>query len=154
MPRRLAAPLAVPLAALAAACGAQDAPAPDPACTASPEAIAQALGRAPRAVTLGGGARLSECVSRSRNDAELQETGRVLTHVADDLARRAQDGDLAAATALGYLVGAARRGAAHTAGVHAELQRRLERSAAFLEEDGPRASVALRRGLRAGRATG
>src|SRR5829696_4346788 len=118
MPRRLAAPLALPLAALAAACGAPDEPAPHPACTASPQAIVHALGRAPRPVTLGDGARLSECVSRSRNDAELQETGRVLTRVADDLALRAQDGDLGAATALGYLVGAARRGAAHTAGVH------------------------------------
>jgi hypothetical protein len=154
MPRRLVAPLALMLAALAAACGGQDAPPPDPACTASPGAIVQALARAPRPVTLGDGARLSECVSRSRNDAELQETGRVLTRVADELALRAQRGDLAAATALGYLVGAARRGAARTAGVHAELQRRMERSAAFLAEGGPRSSAALRRGLRAGTAKG
>jgi hypothetical protein len=154
MPRRLAALLALPLAALAAGCGARDVPAPHAACTASPGAIMQALARAPRPVTLDDGARLSDCVSRSTNDAELQETGRVLTRVADDLALRAQAGDLVAATALGYLVGAARRGAARTAGIHAELQRRVERAAAFLEEGGPRAAAALRRGLRAGRATG
>jgi hypothetical protein len=98
--------------------------------------------------------RLSDCVSRARNDAELQETRRVFTQAADDLALRAQDGDAAAAAALGYLVGAARRGAARTAGIHAELQRRVERSAAYLGDGGPRVTAALERGLRAGRATG
>jgi hypothetical protein len=129
-------------------------PAPDAACTASPRAIERALARAPRPVTLEGGALLSDCVSRSRNDAQLQETGRVLTQAADALALRAQDGDLTAATGLGYLVGAARRGAARTEGVHAELQRRLENAAVFLADGGARVAAALDRGLRAGRSTG
>jgi hypothetical protein len=154
MPRRLAALLASSLVALAAGCGGDDPPAPHPACTASARAIERALARAPQPVTLSGGARLSECVARSRNDAQLQETGLVLTRAAEDLALRARDGDLVAATGLGYLVGAARRGAARTAGIHAELQRRVERSAAFIADGGPRAAAALRRGLRAGRATG
>ena len=154
MPRRLAALLALPLVALAAACGAGDEPSPDPACTSSAGAIVRSLARAPRPVTLSGGTLLSECVERSRNDAQLQELGRVLTQVSDALAVRAQAGDPDAATRLGYLVGATRRGAARTSGVHAELARRMERSAAFLEEGGRLVAVALERGLRAGRATG
>ncbi len=154
MPRRLAALLLPPLVVVAAACGAEDPPAPDPACTASSQAIEQSLARAPRPVTLSGGTLLSECIERSRNDAQLQELGRVLTRVSDDLAVRARAGDVAAAAALGYLVGAARRGAERTSGIHAELARRMERSAAFLEEGGRPVAAALQRGLRAGRETG
>src|SRR5918999_6608192 len=123
MPPRFAALLALPLAALVAACGTGDEPSPDPACTASAGAIERSLARAPRQVTLSGGTRLSECVERSRNDAQLQELGRVLTQVSDALAVRAQAGDEDAATRLGYLVGATRRGAARTSGIHAELAR-------------------------------
>jgi hypothetical protein len=152
MARRLAALVACPVLALAA-CAAEDPPL-HPACTESPQAIEQALRDAPRAVTLAGGARLSDCVSDARTDADLQEAGIVLTGAADDLAHRAQQGDARAAMALGYLVGAARRGAARTAGIQAELQRRVEHAAAFLDEGGPAVATAVRRGMRAGEATG
>jgi hypothetical protein len=158
MPRRLAALVALALSAAAtAACGGGDAPPPDPACIASPRAIERALGRAPAPVTLASGTRLSDCVARARSDADLQNTGLVLTRVADDLASRAQRGDAEAALGLGYLVGAARRGAAHTNGIHAELQHRMESAARPLSDEAarsPRISRALARGLRAGEATG
>ena len=152
MPRRTAALVAFTLLA-AAGCGAEK-PAPDTACTASPEAIERALQRAPGPVTLGTGTRLSDCVSRARTDAELQNAGVVLSGAADHLAIRAKRGDARAGLALGYLVGAARRGAARTTGIQAQLARRMERAAAFVDEGGPAVAAALQQGLRAGQATG
>jgi hypothetical protein len=144
----------VAFAVLAAGgCGAEDPPLAA-ACTESPEAIEHALDRAPGAVTVGGGTRLSDCVSRARSGAELQNAGLVLTGAADHLAVRARRGDERAAVALGYLVGAARRGAARTPGLQAQLARRMEAAAAFVDEGGPAVAAAIQRGMRAGRATG
>src|SRR4051794_29085111 len=159
MPRRLALlALALCAPAGAAACGGGgDPPGQDPACIASAPAIERALGRAPAAVTLDSGTRLSDCVAHAQSDADLQNTGLVLTRVADDLSSRAQRGDAQAALGLGYLVGAARRGAAHTSGIHAELQHRMESAARPLSEEAGRSPTitrALARGLRAGEATG
>jgi F0F1-type ATP synthase membrane subunit c/vacuolar-type H+-ATPase subunit K len=153
MPVRPAALVALALMAITA-CGGRDHPPLDAACTASPGAIERALARAPEPVTLGGGVRLSDCVSRARSDAELQNAGAVLTGAADHLAVRATRGDAGAGLALGYLVGAARRGAARTPGLQAQLARRMESAAAFVDEGGPAVAAALERGMRAGRATG
>ncbi len=144
---------ALPLIAAFAlsACGTKEAPL-DGACLESAGAIERALQRAPAPVTLRSGTRLSQCVSQARSDAELQNMGLVLTRAADELADAAKGGDPQAAVRLGYLIGAARRGAARTAGIHAELQRRLERTGAYV--DAPRAAGALARGLRAGERTG
>ena len=145
--------LAVTAAALLAACGAGGEPLDD-ACLSSPRTIERALTRAPRPVTLATGTRLSECVANARSDSQLQDAGLVLTRAADHLAAAAKAGDASAALRLGYLVGATRRGAARTAGIHAELQRRVERAAAFLDAGGPRVVAALARGRRAGEASG
>ena len=67
---------------------------------------------------------------------------------------RARAGDAGAALRLGYLVGAARRGAKRTAGIHAELQRHIERAAAALDGAGARIAAALADGQRAGESTG
>ena len=144
---------ALPLVAALAlsACGAQEAPL-DGACLESPRAIERALARAPAPVTLGTGTPLSKCISQARSDAELQNAGTVFTRAADELADLAEAGDAAAALRLGYLIGATRRGASRTAGIHAELQRRLERAGAYVK--GPRVDAALARGLRAGERTG
>jgi hypothetical protein len=145
--------LALFAAASLAACGAHDAPL-DEACVGSANAIERALAAAPRPVTLPSGTRLSQCVSNARSDADLQTAGAVLTRAADHLAAQARTGDADAALRLGYLVGAARRGAKRTAGIHAELQRHIERSAAVLAGAGARVARALSRGQRAGEATG
>jgi hypothetical protein len=145
--------LALLAAASLAACGASKHPL-DEACVTSPGAIERALARAPSPVTLPSGTRLSQCVSDARSDADLQTAGAVLTRAADDLSARARTGDADAALRLGYLVGAARRGAKRTAGIHAELQRHIERAAAVLEDAGARIAGALARGQRAGEATG
>jgi hypothetical protein len=141
-------------AASLAACGASGDPPLDGACMTGPGAIEHALTRAPRSVTLPSGTRLSQCVSNARNDADLQTVGAVLTRAADHLSAQARTGDADAALRLGYLVGAARRGAKRTAGIHAELQRHIERSAAVLDGSGARIAAALAAGQRAGEATG
>ena len=145
--------LALLAAASLAACGAADNPL-DEACMSGPGAIERALARAPDPVTLPSGTRLSQCVSNARSDADLQTAGAVLTRAADHLAAQARTGDAGAALRLGYLVGAARRGAQRTAGIHAELQRHIERAAAVLDGTGARIGAALAEGQRAGEATG
>ncbi|MDP9345398.1 MAG: hypothetical protein M3P44_06705 [Actinomycetota bacterium] len=144
---------ALPLVAVLAlsACGAQEAPI-DGACLESSRAIERALARAPAPVTLGTGTPLSKCISQARSDADLQSAGTIFTRAADELADLAKAGDAPSALQLGYLIGAARRGAARTAGIHAELQRRLERTGAYVK--GPGVAAALARGLRAGERTG
>lgn len=97
---------------------------------------------------LADGASIAGCVERARNDGQLQDVGSALSTVADDLASRAAHGDAAAATQLGYLVGAARRGAARTNGVAAELVRRLEQAG------GEASPAPLASGLRAGERNG
>jgi hypothetical protein len=146
--------LALLAAASLAACGATGDPALDEACMSDPGAIEHALIRAPHPVTLPSGTRLSQCVSNARSDADLQTAGAVLTRAANHLSAQARTGDADAALRLGYLVGAARRGAKHTAGIHAELQRHIERSAAVLDGTGARIAAALADGQRAGEATG
>jgi hypothetical protein len=136
-----------------AACGEASAPL-DEACVDSPGAIERALARAPAPVTLPTGTRLSECVANARSGADLQSAGLVLTRAADHLAEAARRGDTSAAVRLGYLVGAARRGARRTEGIHAQLQRRIERTTAYLGEAGRPISAAVARGRRAGEATG
>ncbi len=144
------------LATLAAAavatagCGEDEAAFPA-ACSVSASELAQALRAAPRPVALGGTTRLSECVRLATSDGDLQELGAAATTAADRLALRASS-DPARATELGYLVSAARRGAARTAGVHAELIRRLESTIPPALEG--RSQAALTRGLSAGRRFG
>lgn len=152
--RRSLAAVAVAAVLGLVACGGADEPALDAACTESAAAVRRALDRAPAEVTLSTGTRLSECVSAARSDSDLQNAGVVLTGVAEELAVRARAGDERAAVALGYLVGATRRGAARTAGIHAELRRRIQRAAAFLDEGGAAVVAALERGRRAGEAAG
>ncbi|HEX2087581.1 MAG TPA: hypothetical protein VHF89_17990 [Solirubrobacteraceae bacterium] len=140
------------IAALAlAGCNVSESEAPSPECGSSPGAVAAALRAAPGEVRLPDGTALSECVQRSESEIELQNLGVVLTDVAEDLEARAPD-DPRAALQLGYLVGAARRGAPSESALQAELVIRLERSAAV--ELPPEGARALREGLRAGEKRG
>jgi hypothetical protein len=108
--------------------------------------VRAALRDAPRGVSLDG-VRLSDCLTEKAGAGDLQMVGgawvRVASHLADRARARPEGAD---AVRLGYLVGAARHGAAHTEGVHAELLRRLEQESAPV---GAR-SAAFRRGRRAG----
>ena len=121
-------------------------------CRDEPARVAVALRAAPGPVRLGDGTRLSTCLERARSDAELQDVGLSLTSVADNLAARIGGSD-DAALQLGYLIAAARRGAARTNGVGVELERRLEQTVG-LDGPPPARRVAFERGGAAGRRTG
>jgi hypothetical protein len=142
--------LAAAIVALLLAGCATSEPEPEPAACGAPAAtFVRALERAPGAVRLADGTRLSTCVGRARSDADLQSLGLSLTSAADTLRERVA-GDPAAAAGLGYLTGAVRAGVATNAGLATELGRRVER-AATLGDGASRAAVAAHAGgLRAG----
>ena len=120
------------------------------ACKEGPDSIAAALARAPARVELDG-TPLSECFTRGADPADLQLVGASYVTAAARLADRARERpEGSEALRLGYLVGAARRGAARTQGVHDELIRRIEQELSGVD----RAATAYRRGLRAGRERG
>jgi hypothetical protein len=134
--------------ALAAGCGATHEELAD-TCRGTGREIAAALDDAPREVRLPDGTRLSECVARAVDSAELQNVGASFTAAAARLAQAApHDGD--AALRLGYLIGAVERGAKATAGFQAELENRMH---SFLEDPALRGRhvAAARRGRTAGR---
>jgi len=122
------------------------------ACLGEPAAIAAALARAPGAVMLDDGTRLSTCVSRARTNGALQTLGVSFTRVADDLRGRVSS-DPQAAVAMGYLAGAVRAGAASSS-IAVELARRIERATALDAAAPQPAQSALQRGLRAGESSG
>ncbi|MDX6672180.1 MAG: hypothetical protein QOI91_2543 [Solirubrobacteraceae bacterium] len=144
---RAAAGLAAAVALAVTGCGQADTTFPA-ACHEGTRAIQKALEKAPAPVALADGTTLSSCVNRARDGADLQTVGAFYTAVADGLAARVKTSD-AAALRLGYLLGAARKGARTTNGIHEELVRRLEQSARV---DGatPARQAAFRRGLAAG----
>ena len=120
------------------------------ACRSGPGAVARALERAPREVTIGG-TRLSECLGRAGEPADIQQVGGDYLQVATTLAARARrDAEGPSALRLGYLVGAIRRGAAGTQGFHAEMVRRIEQELLPVDTR----ARAFRRGERAGRGGG
>jgi hypothetical protein len=145
--RRTAAGLASAVALTTAGCGQADTTFPA-ACHEGTRAIQTALDDAPAAVALADGTTLSTCVHRARDGADLQTVGAFYTAVADGLAARVKDSD-GAALRLGYLLGATRRGAQRTNGIHEELVRRLDQSVR-LDGVPPARRAAFQRGLAAG----
>jgi hypothetical protein len=137
------------LALALGACGAAT-PLPRACLDARTADVLRALQHAPRDVALQDGTRLSTCVERATGDVELQEVGATLTDAADRLARRLH-ASAAASVQLGFLIGAAERGAAHTPGVQTELAARIAGAAGL--DGGPR-RAALLHGRRAGRRRG
>jgi hypothetical protein len=136
---------------LLAGCSEQGTPPPSPECTAGAAEVTKALAAVPGDVTLSDGTRLSECVRNADSDAEQQNLGIVLTAVAEDLEAQAPE-DPRAALQLGYLVGAARRGAPGESALQFELVRRLEGSVP--RELPPDAKRSLAEGLAAGEERG
>jgi hypothetical protein len=154
MSARRAVALALPTLAVAlaaAGCGEDDRPLPT-ACASGPGPAVRALTSAPGPVRLAGGTKLSSCVERARSEADLQTVGSVLTRTADELAG-AMDRSDEAALQLGYLIGAVRKGARHTSGIHEELVRRVEQAIGVDGAPPPR-RAAFDRGLAAGERTG
>ena len=88
--------------------------------------LQKALASAPAEVRLEG-TRPSECFTRAANPAEIQQVGAIFIATAEKLADEARAKPHSPALLeLGYLIGAVRRGAGHTQGIHYETQRRIE----------------------------
>jgi hypothetical protein len=118
-------------------------------CREGAQAVRQALRNAPADVRLEGATRLSDCLVRSSDAADLQAVGAAFLDVASELsvAAKREPGGLEAVQ-LGYLRGAVLHGA--DAGVHDELVRRIEQELIGVDTRSP----AFRRGEARGRAGG
>jgi hypothetical protein len=148
-PQQLAA-LALLTACAIAGCSQEDESELPDACTAGADAVRSALLAAPAPVRVEG-TPISACLTRSSEASDVQQVGAAYVSVASGLAAKAAarpESD--EALRLGYLIGAVRRGAGQTAGIHSELLRRLEQEVGALDAG----SGAFRRGERSGRASG
>jgi hypothetical protein len=92
-------------------------------------------------------------VSHAISDTDLQNVGASFIGAGDSLARRAP-GETGAAYRLGFLAGAAERGANETEGIAMELVDRLDRYVGDSTTMSPPSRAAFARGRAAGRRRG
>lgn len=112
-------------------CGSQDESTPV-ACLEGPAVYEKALTAAPGEVLLGEETPISDCLVRNQQGGDLATVGEAMVAVATKLnaeARAEPGGD--ANVQLGYLLGAAQRGAERGEGIHADLVRRLTVAARY-----------------------
>lgn len=113
------------------------------ACVSSePADLLLALEAAPDPVRVDGTA-ISDCLPKRSSAGEIQDVGFLMLRTAQRL------GDESRALPLGYLVGALRRGAEDSPGLHLEIVRRIEQEAEPLSD-----TLGFARGERAGRTSG
>lgn len=138
-------------------CGSEDDSTPV-ACLEGPGAYERALAAAPGEVLLGGETPISECFTRNQSSGDLTRVGEATIDAATALnatARAEPGGD--SALQLGYLLGAAQRGAEESEGIHADLVRRLTVAARYAPGKEPLSEEFLRTyrtGYAAGRTDG
>ena len=131
MRTRTAVILVFSAALLVAGCGKQEDSTPV-ACLQGKEIYLAALADAPRSVKLAGDTPISECLAENQPGGELATVGEALVETATELNGEARDVPTgSAALQLGYLIGAAQRGADSTEGIHADLLRRLTVAARY-----------------------
>jgi len=150
--------LACTSALLIAGCGSQKDDSTPVACLEGTGAYLSALRGAPGEVTLGGETAISECLAENQQAGDLATVGEALVETATKLnaEARAEPGGEANLD-LGYLIGAAERGAEKTEGIHADLIRRLTVAARFAPADDPLPPAfldAYREGFDAGKDSG
>ena len=153
---RYAAILAFACLALTA-CGGQDDSTPV-ACLEGAGAYEEALRDAPEEVLLGGETPISDCLASNQTGGDLARVGEAMVETATTLNAEAREADGGQpAVELGYLLGAAQRGADDSEGIHADLIRRLTVAARFAPGEEPLSSrflSAYREGFDAGRSGG
>src|SRR4051794_14252689 len=155
--RFAAASLFAGLAIAAAGCGGQGDSTPV-ACLEGASAYEKALQDAPSEVLLGDGTPISECLAPNQQAGDLARVGEAIVAAATSLnAAAREDSGADAALQLGYLLGAAQRGAAASEGIHSDLVRRLTVAARFAPDRRPLPAGFLAQyseGFKAGRVTG
>ncbi|HEX6228142.1 MAG TPA: hypothetical protein VFZ41_01635 [Solirubrobacterales bacterium] len=144
-------------ALLAFGCGAENDEAPG-GCLEGESAYLDALRDAPGRVRLAGETPISGCLAENQGGGELAIVGAAMVKAATRLNGEARtDPGGPAPLRLGYLLGAADRGAERTGGIHADLIRRLEAAALYnpgVRPLPPAFERAYRRGFEAGFARG
>jgi hypothetical protein len=150
--------IASALALLAiAGCGREDSSTPV-ACLEGSAAYLEALAAAPSEVRLDGETPIGDCLVENQQGGNLATVGTALIEAATELnaeARGEPGGD--ANLQLGYLIGAAERGAERTEGIHSDLIRRLTVAARYAPGRQPLPPAFLatyRQGYDAGREQG
>lgn len=155
--RRALPTFAVSAGLLAAGCGGPGDSTPV-ACLAGPNAYLKALEKAPGEVKLGSEAPISDCLAENQQAGDLATVGVATVTAATRLNAEARtDPGGNANLQLGYLLGAAKRGAEDTEGIHADLIRRLVAAARYSPDNRPLPPAfrrAYRRGYDAGSARG
>lgn len=141
----------------AVGCGGNDDATPV-ACLDGPGAYVGALSDAPGAVKLSGEVPISDCLAKNQKGGDLATVGAAMIEAATELNAQARERPGGAANLrLGYLLGASRRGADETGGIHAELLRRLAAAARYSPDNMPLPPAfmrAYRQGYDAGNARG
>jgi hypothetical protein len=128
------------------------------ACLEGSGTYLRALAAAPGAVTLDGETPISDCLAENQKAGDLAAVGTAMLAAATKLnaGARAEPGG-EANLQLGYLLGAAQRGAESTEGIHADLIRRLSAAARYSPDNRPPSPAFLRtyrEGFDAGEAGG
>jgi hypothetical protein len=115
------------------------------ACLEGTSAFLSALRAAPATARLGGETPVSDCLAENQKAGDLAAIGASMLAAATKLnaSARAEPGGNANLQ-LGYLLGAAQRGADNTDGIHAELIRRLSAAARYSLENQPLPPAFLR----------
>jgi hypothetical protein len=154
---RLAVSLAAGVALVAVGCGSQGESTPV-VCLEGAPVYEKALRDAPGEVLLRGETPISDCLASNQQAGDLARVGEAMIETATSLSAKAreEDGD-DAAVQLGYLLGAATRGAESSEGIHAELVRRLTVAARYAPDKeplSPRFLSAYREGFGAGHSGG
>lgn len=138
-------------------CGDQDDSTPV-ACLEGAAIYEKALASAPGEVLLAGETPISDCLARNQTGGDLARVGEALVEAATALnaeARAEPGGE--ANLQLGYLLGAAQRGAESSEGIHSDLVRRLTVAARYAPGKQPLPPAfyrAYRSGYAAGREDG
>jgi hypothetical protein len=155
--RFAAAALLACLALAVLGCGSQGDSTPV-ACLEGAAAYEKALRSAPKEVQLQGETPISDCLASNQQAGDLAQVGEAMVETATSLSAKAREEDGGdAAVQLGYLLGAATRGAESSEGIHADLVRRLTVSARYAPDKeplSPQFLSAYREGFDAGRSGG
>jgi hypothetical protein len=123
---------AIALVALAG-CGAKKNDLAPAACLVTNHGYLRALTRAPGQVRLAGTTPISSCLVPEQDAGQLANIGREMIVAATKLNAEARAGSAPATTQLGYLIGAASKGADS---IHTDLIRRLNSAARFSDTGG------------------
>jgi len=143
---------------LIAGCGDKDDESTPVACLKGPVAYEKALEAAPDEVRLDGEAPISDCLTPNQKAGDLTRVGEAMVEAATNLVVQERGEPYqGVAVRIGYLMGAAQRGAEDTEGIHTDLLRRLTAAARYTvggQRHSPQFEAEYREGFDAGRSGG